>query len=183
LERDFVTLCRFDPDGLGIEEQPVTINWTDADGRQRRYTPDFRVVRRNSTEIVEVKYRKDLWAKWSAYKPIYLVARDWASRQGMRFRIATDRRIRVPMLVNAKRLLPRLHDPVAAETERRILGAIARLQPISLSNLVEELIDPELRAEVILSAVWPLLARRTIIADLDVEISGTSMLSVVGALR
>jgi hypothetical protein len=60
LERDFVTLCRFDSDVLAIEEQPVTINWTGPNGRNRRYTPDYRVVRQTSIELVEIKYRADL---------------------------------------------------------------------------------------------------------------------------
>ena len=116
LERDFVTVCRFDPEVIGVEEQPVTIYWTDAAGRQRRYTPDYRVVRRSGTDLVEVKYRNDLWANWEDYKPAFIAARNWAARQGMRFKIATERHIRGPVLANAKRLLPRI-DALSAETK------------------------------------------------------------------
>src|ERR1700746_1864100 len=97
LERDFVTLCRFDPDVLEIEEQPVAIHWIDSSGRTHRYTPDYRVVTQTGSEIVEVKYRKDLWANWKDYKPAFIAARDWSNARGMRFRIVTDRHIRGPL--------------------------------------------------------------------------------------
>lgn len=60
LERDFVTLTRFDLSVVGIESQPETIHWTDESGRAHRYTPDYCVVRADRTEIIEVKYRADL---------------------------------------------------------------------------------------------------------------------------
>jgi hypothetical protein len=180
LERDFVTICRFDPDVIGIEEQPVAITWTDANGRHRRYTPDYRVVKRARTEIVEVKYRDDLWANWANYKPVFAAARDWAERRSMQFCIVTERQIRKPFLANAKRLLPRMQDAVPAEIERHIHGIVLRLQPISLSDLIEAGLAPGRPREVILSALWPLLARKTLVTALDVEISGNSMLSLPG---
>jgi hypothetical protein len=178
LERDFVTICRFDEDVLGIEEQPVTINWIDADGHKHRYTPDYRVIRRTGAEIVEVKYRTDLWEKWANYKPAFSAARDWAATCGMRFRIVTDRQIRGPLLANARRLLPRMHDPVPAEIERQIVGTLKCLQPVNMSTLVEAVIAPVTPREMILSALWPMLARRTLITDLNVEIDGNSILSL-----
>jgi hypothetical protein len=180
LERDFVTVCRFDAEIIGVEEQPVSIYWIDANGQKRRYTPDYRVVRRAGAEIVEVKYRNDLRANWAEYKPAFVAARSWAARQGMQFRIATDRYIRGPFLANARRLLPRLHDPVAAELERIILGAVTRLQPVSLSTIAEAVITPAWPKEVVLSALWPLLARRVLVTALDVEIDGASQVSLTG---
>lgn len=176
LERDFVTICRFDPDVFGIEEQPVTIDWRDADGRSRRYTPDYRVVRRTWTEIVEVKYRADLWSEWAHYKPIFAAARGWAAVCGMRFRIATDRQIRRPFLTNAKRLVPRMRDAVSPEIEQRIIAVLGRLQPVAFSSLVDAVVSPAVPRELALSAIWPLLARRTIATALDVEITAKSIL-------
>lgn len=76
LERDFVTLTRFDPSVVLIESQPETICWTDGDGRSHRYTPDYRVVRNDRTEIVEVKYRADLRDGWPKLRPAFTAARD-----------------------------------------------------------------------------------------------------------
>ncbi|WP_376968077.1 Tn7 transposase TnsA N-terminal domain-containing protein [Azospirillum sp. A26] len=105
LERDFVLLQRLDPAVLAIEEQPVKISWAASDGRVRYYTPDYRVVRQDGTELVEVKYRQDLRANWSQYRDRLIAARDWARLHGMSFRIATER------------------DPDGASAERQAAGA------------------------------------------------------------
>jgi len=174
LERDFVMLCRFDRDVLGVEEQPVTIPWIDGDKRNRRYTPDYRVARAVGVEIVEVKYRDDLWAGWSTYKPMFTAARTWCASQGLQFRIMTERQIRKPILQNAKRLIPRLHDQVPADAEAHIIQVLERLGQVSLAKLIEASTGPDFSREIVLSAVWPLLARRAISVALENEITGTS---------
>lgn len=174
LERDFVMLCRFDRDVLGIEEQPVIIHWIDSDGRNRRYTPDYRVTRRCGTEIVEVKYRDDLWAAWPTYKQVFLAARKWCTSQNLHFRIMTERQIRKPILQNAKRLIPRLQDQVPADIERHIINVLNRLGRAPLAKLIEEAAGLNFSREIVLSAVWPLMARRTIATVLELEITGTS---------
>src|SRR6266851_5805408 len=106
LERDFVTLSSFADAGAVLTAQPVTIHF-EHEGRQRRYTPDFRVVWSDGrTDIVEVKYRADLRAGWRRLRPAFAAARNWANSNGARFRIATERGIRGPRLEAAKRLLP-----------------------------------------------------------------------------
>lgn len=40
LERDFCLLLDFMPRVTSFETQPCAIDWTDAKGRRRRYTPD-----------------------------------------------------------------------------------------------------------------------------------------------
>jgi hypothetical protein len=180
LERDFVTVCRFDPEVIGVEEQPVTIYWTDATGRERRYTPDYKVIRRTGVEIAEVKYWKDLAAHWRDYKPVFIMARNWAALQGMRFRIATDRNIRRPFLANAKRLLPRIDDAVPAEIKHRITWVLERQQPVRLSELVEAVIGSESPREIILSALWALFARRVLLTNFDVDIDGDSPVCLPG---
>lgn len=179
LERDFVTLCRFDPDVVGIEEQPVTIHWIDEAGQHRRYTPDYHVIRKDCVEIVEIKYRSDLWVNWTGYKPAFRAASDWAVEQGMRFRILTDRQIRKPILVNAKRLVPRMYDVVPSGIEQRIVRILQRLQPVRFTDLVDAACAPEHPREVILSALWTMLARRSVRTDLDVKIHGGSVLRLL----
>lgn len=56
LEKSFVvvaTVCGFI---AGLESQPFTMAWHDSDGKERSYTPDFRVTLRDGTQsIVEIK--------------------------------------------------------------------------------------------------------------------------------
>lgn len=175
LERDFVLLCRFDPDVVMVEEQPVTIDWTDAEGRKRRYTPDYRVARRSSTEIVEVKYRADLKAGWQTFRPAFTAARDWAIRQGMRFRIATDHGIRGPRLNNARRLVPRQGDPADPKIAARTLDVLTD-QGCSFSDVVTMATTPEMPSGFVLATLWGMIARRNILTDLNREITASSLL-------
>lgn len=175
LERDFVLLCRFDPDVVMVEEQPVTIDWVDVAGRKRRYTPDYRVVRRSSTEIVEVKYRADLMAGWEAFRPAFVAARNWAVLQGMRFRIATDHGIRGQRLINARRLVPRQDDPADPEIVARILDTLI-LQERMFTEVVATVTTPEAPSEIVLATLWGMIARRHVLTDLNREITGSSLL-------
>lgn len=176
LERDFITLSRFDPEVLGIEEQPVVIRWNDDHGRLHRYTPDFRVLRPSRTDIVEVKYRDDLWNNWALYKPKFRAAIVWAEQRGMRFLIRTERHIRRPRLQNAKRLVSRMHDMVEPKYKNLILAIVEKHQPVCFKDLVEKTVRPPYANEAILSAIWVLLARRQLITDFDTEITGSSLL-------
>lgn len=175
LERDFVLLCRFDPDVVMVEEQPVIIKWTDATGRKRRYTPDYRVVRHSSVEIVEVKYRMDLKANWSVLRPVFAAARDWTSHQGMQFRIVTDHGIRGPRLANARRLVPRLHDPLDPAIRGRILDVLAGQEGTFL-DVVAATTGPEMPQTAVLTTLWGMIARREVLTDLNREITGSSPL-------
>lgn len=69
LERDFITLLEFDPAVETFEVQPLTLDWTDRDGKSRRYTPDvlatFNTLHgHRSKTLYEVKYRDELRNDW-----------------------------------------------------------------------------------------------------------------------
>lgn len=177
LERDFVLLQRLDGDVLAVEEQPVTITWKDDAGQARQYTPDYRVVRRAGAEIVEVKYRQDLHENWRLYRPRFIAARDWAKAQGMGFHIATERGVRTPRLLNAKKLIPRMHDHVAPAMEARILQMAAQHGPVAFMRLTEAVSGPDCPMVEVLAAVWALLAKRRLHADLDKPITGHTIVS------
>jgi hypothetical protein len=167
LERDFVTLTSFTDAAAVVTAQPVTIRFKD-EGRQRRYTPDFRVDWSDGrTDIVEIKYRTDLRAGWSRFRPAFAAARNWASSSGARFRIATERGIRSARLEAAKRLLPLRNAPVDAVLAERAI-AYARGHATSFGQLVDVL--PASR-EAGLAVVWRLIARGALVVDLTMPIT------------
>jgi hypothetical protein len=135
LERDFVLRANFLDAGATITSQPITIEFQDG-ARLRRYTPDFRVIWSDGgSELVEVKYRVDLRAQWARLRPGFIAARAIARENGGRFRIATERGIRGPLLDNARRLLPlrdqRSGEGAGADTKRSQPGSSARAMPCS----------------------------------------------------
>ncbi len=163
LERDFVTLTRFQDGGVTITSQPVTIKFQD-NGRARRYTPDFLVKWSDGrTELVEVKYHAELCANWSHLQPRFLAAQAWSAERGIQFRVATERELRGPILDNAMRLLPLTAAPVderlaacAIEAARSHLaptfGSVAGAVPGDRSTA--------------LGVVWRLIARGVLRVDL-----------------
>lgn len=167
LERDFVTLTSFMDAGAIVTAQPVTIRFED-EGRQRRYTPDFRVGWSDGrADIVEIKYRTDLRAGWNRFRPAFAAARNWAGNNGARFRIATERGIRGPRLEAAKRLLPLRSAPVDEVLAKRAIE-YARASAISFGHLVDML--PASR-EAGLAVLWRLIARGTLVVDLTMPIT------------
>ena len=173
LERDFVTLSSFTDAGAVLTAQPVTIRF-EHEGQQRRYTPDFRVVWSDGrTDIVEVKYRADLRAGWRRLRPAFAAARDWASSDA-RFRIATERGIRGPLLEAAKRLLPLRNAPVDVVLVELAI-TFARDHATSFGQLVDVL--PASR-EAGLAVVWRLIARGALVVDLTIPITTDTRVTV-----
>ncbi len=167
LERDFVTLASFVDAGAVVTAQPVTIRFED-EGKQRRYTPDFRVDWSDGrSDIVEIKYRADLRAGWSRFRPAFASARIWASSNGARFRIATERGIRGPRLEAAKRLLPLRNAPVDPVLAERTV-AYARAYATCFGHLVDAL---PVSREAGLAVVWRLIARGALVVDLTMPIA------------
>lgn len=174
LERDFVTLASFNDSGAVLTAQPVTIRF-EHDGRMRRYTPDFLVEwSAAGAELVEVKYRDDLRANWSRLRPAFVAARNWARDQGIRFRIATEREIRVPLLDAAKRLLPLRNTPIDAPLAELAIGRV-RDGAIAFIDLVDAL--PASR-EASLAVVWRLIARGRLSVNLSAPIEPRTLVRV-----
>lgn len=162
LERDFVTLTSFLDAGATITSQPVTI-WFGED-KPRRYTPDFLVARSDGRlELVEVKYRADLHTNWMRLRPGFVAARGWAREHGARFRIATERTIRGPLLDNAKRLVPLRSTPFDATVLNTVVSVARALPAPTLGQIVAAM--PGDRAAAI-TAVWRAIARGLLLVDL-----------------
>lgn len=167
LERDFVMLSTFLDATAEIVSQPVTLSFQE-DSVQRRYTPDYLVHWSDGrSELVEVKYRADLRANWRGLRPGFEIARTWAHEHQARFRIATERGIRCPMLVNAKRLLPLRTAPIDLEIAEEVRAAVRALSEPTFGELVAIL--PKERASV-LGALWRMIAQSDLRADLSAPI-------------
>jgi TnsA endonuclease N terminal len=168
LERDFVTLATFTDASARIIPQPVTIPFRDGEVA-RRYTPDFLIHWSSGrSELVEVKYRADLYLHWEHLRPAFVAARAWAKAHDARFRIATDRSIRSPLLLNAKRLLPLRAAHLDPVVSIKICEAMATLSEPMLGTLVEA-VQVE-RAEA-LGAIWRMIARGALRMELTTPIS------------
>lgn len=163
LERDFVMLVQFLDAGAVIRSQPLTIRF-DAEGQSRRYTPDFHVTWNDSrTELVEIKYRADLRTQWHRLRPAFAAARRVAMQDGGRFRIVTESGIRGAILDNARRLLPLRGAPLDSAVADRAMTAARSLTEPTFGAIVNAASQDRVQA---LGAVWRLIARGMLVADL-----------------
>lgn len=113
LERDLIYHLEFDYNIKNYEEQPFTLEYTDGDSL-RKYTPDFKVNYRSDIEpansfgtyVYEVKYREEIKSNWSKLKPKFKAIIKHCSTKGWKFKILTEKEIRIDYLENAKFLLP-----------------------------------------------------------------------------
>lgn len=163
LERDFVTLVQFLDAGASIRSQPITIHF-DAEGRSRRYTPDFHVAWSDGRiELIEIKYRADLRAQWRRLRPAFAAARRVAAQDSGRFRIVTESGIRGVLLDHARRLLPLRGAPLDSVVADRAMTAARSLAEPTFGAIVCAASQDRVQA---LGAVWRLIARGMLVADL-----------------
>lgn len=169
LERDWLMALDFDWRVVQIQEQPYTLHY-EWDGKLRRYTPDVLAVFDDGqvkwTVVYEVKGRADLQEKWSTHRPRFKAAVHDCRVKGWRFRIITEREIRIPYVANIKFLL-RYRDltsqPMHREALLYTLRALGETTPQAL--LAATWWDEERRLTA-LTELWRLVALREVGATL-----------------
>jgi hypothetical protein len=167
LERDFVLLASFRDPAAEISSQPVTIRFP-ASGKARRYTPDFLVCWSDGRrELVEIKYRSDLFDQWQNLRPAFEAARGWAREHGGTFRIATERSIRGQELSNALRLMPLRSAPLDIVACNAVLSALELLRSPTIGQLAAA---SALDRPIALSTIWRMLAHRRLAVDLSAAV-------------
>lgn len=171
LERDFLLLLDFDPEVVWYEEQPVTIDYHDAQGRRRRYTPDVLVRYRTDHVqrpplLCEVKYRTDLRQHWRAYRPKFRAAQRYARQQGWRFRLVTERQVRTPYLENVKFLRRYRTMPINDVHAAQLLDTLVALEDPNPVRLLAAMTADRWQHAQLLPVLWHLVATRQVRVDL-----------------
>ena len=121
LERDLFVLLDAMPGVASFEEQPVFIPYRHPNGRWMDYPPDvFICFQRGPGEnnppdtLAEAKYMADLRANARLWRAKFLAAHRFARERGWRFRIYTERRIRLsPVLLANLKFLGTYRRPAA----------------------------------------------------------------------
>jgi hypothetical protein len=184
LEHDFMKLVEFDPCVSHYVEQPVRIEFTDATGRPRTYTPDILVsyhpnqdpAQNTKPLLVEIKYRKDLFKNWADLKPKFRAARRYAREQGWEFRIITEVEIRTPYLKNVLFLLG-YRDLRSSDAEvRRLIETLKRLGEADPDEVLEAISEDRIKRAQLLPTLWHLVANHNISADLTQPLTMRSRL-------
>lgn len=175
LERDFLTLLEFNRDVDRYEVQPTIIQWKDSLGKKRKHTPDVLVLFKPNLNLTpwlcEVKYRTDIFEKWTEYKPKFKAGIHYAKGVGWRYRLITEVEVRTPCLSNC-RFLTGFKFQIPKEQDSELL--LTCLQHIGQSTPFELLssINPDKYAQAhLVPALWHLIATHQIDANLHCELN------------
>lgn len=116
LERDFLLILKEEgPAGIVVIDQPLTLNLKPLGLGPGRFTPDFLTWTWDArglgqVTLVEVKPEEILQRDLKKLKPKFLAGIRFARRQGWRFRVISDRHLRIPP--TSDRAWPRIHTPM-----------------------------------------------------------------------
>ncbi|WP_412026642.1 TnsA endonuclease N-terminal domain-containing protein [Deinococcus yunweiensis] len=169
LERDFLITLEADPDVVSYEVQPMRLTYWDSGGRERHYTPDVLVSRRNDvTELCEVKYTTDIQELRAQHRERWIAAHQHAQQRGWRFRLITEHHARTDrtrnwLFLSAFRLL----NAHPAHLSPLLTSAQAH-GPLSIAAWLEH--HPEPPGEL-LPFVWHLVCTGEVTVDLDRPLS------------
>lgn len=177
LERDFFLGLSLDPAVESVLTQPVTIHYRDARGKRRRYTPDalVRYLDERPPGLFEVKYVADVRENRLDLAPVFRAARAHARQQEMTFTLVTELSIRRPSLHNARFLRPYLRRAIPASLEQEVLALLAAQGATTPSALFAGL--SVARRLELLPALWKLVARHMVAADLGVPLTMQSVIA------
>jgi hypothetical protein len=184
LERDLLALLEFDSNIVHYEEQPIKIEYMDAEGKLRNYTPDILIVYENEnvspfgrTHILgEVKYRPELFSKWKELKPKFKAARRLCENRGWKFSIFTEVEIRTPYLKNIRFLLPYRNYAPNAEYCDNITDILQQSDSLTVSELLDIYSANEIERLQIIPYIWQLTATGKIHTDLNLPLNMNSQL-------
>lgn len=177
LERDFFVLCEFDNDVAFVDEQPVVIPYARA-GRWYSHVPDalvtFTCERR--PQLVQVKYRSELFKKWSLIHPALRAAARFARKRGWTFKIWTEHEIRTPLLKNVAFLLPLRSQPMQRSDVELALDTIEGLPEPTISLLLQNLEARGVSPAKARSLLWATIAHQLVDVDFAKPMTGTTKL-------
>jgi hypothetical protein len=175
LERDFLTLLEFHPDVDPYEVQPSAIQWEDASGKRCKHTPDvlvlFKPDLKLSPWLCEVKYRFDIFEKWSEYKPKFKAGIQFSKKVGWRYRLITEVEVRTPYLDNCRFLTGFKYQKPQEKDVKALLERLKHLGQSTPSALLSFVEPDKCKQAPLIPALWHLIATHRIDVDLYQELT------------
>jgi len=175
LERDFMEIIRFDPKVESYLPQPVTINFLDSDGRQRKYTPDglinFLPTQNLPSILVEIKHRADFRKDWKTLLPKFRAAKAYCLSRNWKFEVLTEVEIRTPYLENIRFLWPYRSRTIEPGIRGKILEILWDLDECDPELLACALSSSPSNRAAMIGPIWHLVATGSIGCDLSEPIT------------
>jgi len=189
LERDLLILLEHNDMVLDVQEQPVTIEYTNHNGNTVTYTPDYLVTFKPlpiygtqipypKSMLVEVKLNKDIKEKFHIYRPRFKIATRYAQANDYIFKLYDDKKIRGTELENIL-LLKRYSKTLFDQTEeQRILDYLKAVGHTRIDHLLEALYATKIKQGIALSQLYQLIYHKKIGIDIGQRINNWSTIWV-----
>ena len=190
---DLFVCTEVDPAVQALHARPARIPYRDERGAKRVHEPDAVVTfvpyagTKLPALLLDVQYASALRGNRATVARWVVACREYAREHGMRYRLLTEREIRTPFLENARKMVPALRArPGTPPTDAHAHEIVAWLHfhgrstvAALLSGLVAS--QPTTATTAVLSALWSLLARHEVRADLTRAFEPGSVVWLPGA--
>ena len=173
LERDLIILMEFNDSVSDIVEQPLTIEYTNQNGRETTYTPDFLVYfKQPETALLDVKYkpllievkpRRKIQKYFKELKPKFKIAMKYARENDMIFKIYDENKIRGAYFKNISFLKRYKNLKYDESEEKRILEYLGMVGNTAIDHIVEYLYATNIQKGIALGQIWNLIANKKIL--------------------
>lgn len=178
LERDLILRTAFDSGVDWFQTQPVKIEYLDAKGKSRSYTPDLLIHFLEGSSggrrpmLCEVKYRTDLIANRDQLLPKFRAARAYCREQGWDFKIFDEHRIRTQRLANIQFLWRYKSSTHCSTYYAQIMAEMVRMSgPTPMLPLLQRLYPYSRQRGEAIWAWWTMVVGGSIKCDLDQPLS------------
>lgn len=177
----FIKLATFNNNVAKCEGQPVTIFYHDSNGRNRTYTPDFRVTFKPhllwKPLVVEVKPRGRLFKDLAKFRMKFRAARRHVMNIGEEFTIVTDKELLGHYLKNVLFLIKFRTYPIHADATELLIEAIKKLGETTPQALMAAVAADQNRRGELLPALWQLVSNFVIEVNLEKPLTMNSLIS------
>lgn len=169
LERDYIYLLEFDQDVISYIEQPMTIKYS-FNGKCYKYTPDFQVLRKTKSQIIEIKPKAKLIKilkdenKYRGLQAGFKYAQAYDSE----YKIVTDNDIHVGCLLkNIKYLFTFSNIDVPDKLRRSIITELSMSNQMQIKELVTKLtINDHHEKNKIIAYIFAMIYKHYILTNL-----------------
>jgi len=182
LEKDLLTLLEYNQKVLDVVEQPVTLEYTNNNGREASYTPDFLVYFKTKIGggifspydkplLIEVKPHNILRKKFNELRPKFKIAMKYAIENGFIFKIYDERRIRGVYFQNIsfiERYKSLQYDP---HEEKQILNHLEKLGQTTIDHVLAYLYVSPTQRGIAIGQIWNMLANHKIACDMHIPLT------------
>jgi hypothetical protein len=186
LERDLLTSLEFDESVSDVIEQPVTIEYVNANGNNTTYTPDFLVhyrtisteysVKEQHSRLIEVKPNFILKKKWKTLKPKFKIGVAYAKQQGYTFHIYDESRLHSVCFGNIKFLSKYKRYHYSTDENMRILDYMNLVGHTPIDHLALSISPEKEKQGITLAHVWYLLSIKKLGCNMQEPLSNKTVI-------